>query len=196
VKNRAVVGTLAAVVVAGLVVAGLFAVGSPATARKFKADQERRNRLSQLHFVLASHVRSEGTLPGSLEDVQEELLRRSGFGFDARRDPETGELFEYRREGDRRYEVCAVFHMSSDDRRSRDFGPFPGDVTHEPGRNCYNRTLTDQDVDGAPDFFDGRQFPERIVPDRQEPSPSPSPADETTESPQASPEAAETPAEV
>ncbi len=187
-RNRAVVGALATLVVVGLVVAGLFAVGSPATARKFKADQERRNRLSQLHYVLASHVRTEGSLPGSLEDVDEDVLQRAGYGFDARKDPESGEFFEYRRASDRRYEVCANFHLSSDDRRAEDYGPYPGDVTHEPGRNCYNRTVTTQDVESAPEFYEGAPFPKREPPSNVS---SPSSTVRPTDSPDASPTANE-----
>lgn len=175
-KNRAVVGAVATVAVVALVIAGLFAVGSPATARKFKADQERRNRLSQIHFVLAGHVREEGSLPGSLEEVDEEVLRQSGYGFDTRRDPATGEFFEYRRLGDRRYEVCADFETSSDDDRSQEFGPYPGDLEHDAGRTCFERRITAQDVDSAPGF---EPFPSRVAPPAtiRPPEPPPEPTD-------------------
>jgi len=155
VKNRAVIGAVATVAVVALVIAGLFAVGSPATARKFKADQERRNRLSQIHFVLAGHVREVGSLPRSLAEVDDEVLRQSGSGFDTRKDPATGEFFEFRRLTERRYEVCADFETSSDDDRSQEFGPYPGDLEHQAGRTCFERRITDQDVDSAPGFFPG-----------------------------------------
>jgi hypothetical protein len=168
VKNRAVVGAVATVAVVALVIAGLFAVGSPATARKFKADQERRNRLSQVHYVLAGHVREEGALPRSLEEVDDEVLRQAGYGFDMRKDPATGELFEYRRLGDRRYEVCADFETSSKDARAQEFGPYPGDLEeHEAGRTCFDRRITNQDVDSAPGFFPGpgvEPFPPKLPP--------------------------------
>lgn len=169
-KNRALVGAVATVFVVGIVVAGLAAIGSPSTAREYRADQERRNRLSQLDYVLASHVKTEGSLPERLEQIDEEALRQAGYGFDARRDPESGDYFEYRRVDDRRYEVCAVFHHASDDRRAQDYGAYPGDISHRPGRNCYNRTITDRDVENAPDF--GRPFPVLPEePDRRAPVP-------------------------
>lgn len=158
-KNRTVVGVLAIVMVAGLVIAGLVAIGSPTTARNLRADQERRDRLGQLHMVLASHVRIDNALPGSLDEVSDEALRQSFVGFDPRRDPESDDYFEYRTEGDRRYEVCAEFLTSSEDRRAREFGRFPGDVSHEPGRNCYEREITDFDVESAPVFGPGFEFP-------------------------------------
>lgn len=185
-KNRAVVGAVATVAVVALVIAGLFAIGSPATARKFKADQERRNRLSQIHYVLAGHVREEGSLPRSLEEVDEEVLRQSGYGFDTRKDPATGEFFEYRRLGDRRYEVCADFETSSDDNRSQEFGPYPGDLEHEAGRTCFDRRITNQDVDSAPGFFPGggvEPFPPKVAPPPSTVRPSPDQAPGPTDAP-------------
>jgi hypothetical protein len=182
VNNRAIVGAVATAAVVALVIAGLFAIGSPATARKFKADQERRNRLGQIHYVLAGHVREEGSLPESLEEIDDEVLRQAGYGFDARKDPATGELFEYRRLADRRYEVCADFETSSEDGRAQEFGPYPGDLEeHEAGRTCFDRRITNQDVDSAPGFFpDGVEpFPPKVAPPAtiRPPEPPPDPID-------------------
>ncbi|HEX2149801.1 MAG TPA: hypothetical protein VHI31_06490 [Actinomycetota bacterium] len=178
-KNRAVVGGLATLVVVALVVAGMFAIGSPATARKYKADQERRNRITQLHYVLSSQVRAEGSLPASLEAIDSEILRRAGYTADVRKDPQTGENFEYRRTGDRTYEVCADFETSSDDRRAGEYRPYPGDVEHNEGRNCYDRTVTNQDVVTAPDFRESGELPLRELPaeDRRTRSQQESPPD-------------------
>ncbi len=168
-KNRALIGALATALVVGLVVAGLLAVGSPGTARKLKADQERRSRLTQIHYVLSAHVRQEESLPASLESIDDEVLRQSGYGYDPRNDPDTGELFEYRRLSNREYEICATFHSASDDPRAQEFGAYPGDVSHKAGRNCFDREITEQDLESA--FIPGLQegfprpgFPPRLVP--------------------------------
>ena len=171
-KSRAVVGTVATLVVVGLIVAGLFAVGSPATARKLKADQERRNRISQLHFVLASHVRNEDSLPDNLDEVEEAALRQAGSGFDARKDPESGEFFEYRKLSDRRYGICATFRLSSDDRRGESYGPYAGEVSHKAGRKCYERALSDEEIESAPDYLGSPSFPEPEPPPKRIPAPS------------------------
>ncbi|HEX2053448.1 MAG TPA: hypothetical protein VHJ78_06970 [Actinomycetota bacterium] len=171
-RNRKLVGVLATAVVVGLVVAGLFAVGSPATARKARIDQERRNRITQLHYLLASHVREEGSLPSDLASVDEEVLRQHGFSQDMRKDPETGEFFEYRRISEREYEVCADFLLSSDEEQAREFGPFPGDVSHEAGRNCYDRTVTEDEVEAAPGIRPPRPEVVRPLPNTLSPSPA------------------------
>lgn len=191
-KNRKVIGALATAVVAALVVAGLFAIGSPATARKYKADQERRIRLDQIHYVLSAHVREEGALPRSLEEIDEEVLRHAGYGGDVRRDPESGEFFEYVRESDREYEVCAGFETGSDDRRSQDFG-YPAGFEHEAERTCFEREITEQDIESAPGFFPGpgmEPFPPKPLPRETVEgtvNPSPSATVDPTQSPTASP---------
>lgn len=139
-NNPKLVGIVATVLVVAVVVAGLFAVGSPSTAREIRADEQRRMRLMELHHQLSLHMSDEGSLPDSLE----ELNRFSRFGpstFDPRRDPETGELFEYSKLSDSEYEVCAVFNMSGQDRS--DYGPFP-QLQHDPGRNCYERVADEE----------------------------------------------------
>jgi hypothetical protein len=150
-------------------------------------DQERRNRISQLNFVLASYVRDEGELPRSLEDVNQELLAQSGYGTDLRRDPETGEPFEYRRLSDREYEVCATFQTSSEDRRSQDFG-YPNAVTHKAGRNCFDREISDQDVESAFSPNEGLPRPvgpKPLPPETERPTepPPPEPSDPAVPTP-------------
>ena len=157
-KRSLVVGA-AIVAVAGLVIAGLFAVGSPATARKFKADQRRIEQLSELHRMLVNHFVDEGELPATLDALNPTLFEGYGLSIDPRRDPETGELFEFRTLADRQYEVCARFHTSSGDPRNpnqafRGYRPpaeavLLGYLEHRPGRNCFKRMLTNSEIGRA-----------------------------------------------
>lgn len=200
-KNRAVISAVATALVVGLVIAGLVAVGSPATARKYKFDQERRNRISQLNYVLASYIREEGELPRSLEAISQQQMAQSGYGSDLRRDPRTGEPFEYRRLSDREYEVCATFETSSRDRRSQEFGGYPNDVAHKAGRSCFEREISDQEVESAVGMGIGeppfpRALPPKLTPSEtvrpDQPQPPPAPSDPSTRS--ASPEPTVSPA--
>ena len=154
-KRSLVVGAAIAAV-AALVVAGLLAVGSPATARKFKADQRRIEQLSELHRMLVNHFIDEGELPATLEALNPTLFEGYGLSIDPRRDPETGVLFEFSKLADREYEVCARFHTSSGDPRNpnqafRGFRPPPeaallGYLEYQPGRNCFKRMLTNSEI--------------------------------------------------
>jgi hypothetical protein len=155
--NRRLVGIVASVAVAALVVAGLFAVGSPATARKFKADQRRVEQLEELHRALVRHFADEGELPDSLRALNNTVFESYG-GVDPRFDPETGKTFEYRKVSDREYEVCARFDTSSDDPRNpnqslRGYRPVPpegflagGFFEYKAGKNCFKRTLTNSEI--------------------------------------------------
>lgn len=161
-KNRKIVGLVATAVVVGLVVTGLFAVGSPANARKERADAERYRRLVELHAHLVSHSREEGALPAGLKDLEPRSFDGFGEGFDPQLDPNTGKAFEYRKLGDRDYEICAVFQTSSDGSGGVDWnnsyygvGPLhplePYDYAvplgHDAGRNCFDRTISKAELD-------------------------------------------------
>ena len=165
------IGAVATAAVVGLIVAGLFAAGSPATARKFRLDRDRADRLLQLHSVLANHARQNPALPQSLADLRPtEPGAEFSARFDPRRDPESGEFFEYRRVSDRSYRVCANFLTSSSDRRAeRYYGYGPdGQFEHAIGRNCYERRLTDQELES--EFFP--RPPGTVIPPiRDRPSP-------------------------
>lgn len=174
-SNRALLAVAASVVVAALVIAGLFAVGSPATARKFRADQRRVEQLQRLHDALRNHLIDQTDLPHSLDDLNPAYWENYGQPVDPRRDPVTGEAFDYGRLSDREYEVCANFETSSDDRRNVDrpfrAEPFPFDggggegfFEYEPGRNCFDRTITNAELrnmfPGDPRFSPPERNPE------------------------------------
>ncbi len=162
--NRTLIGVVASVIVAALVIAGLVAVGSPSTARKFRADQRRVERLEDLHRALLNHFGEEGELPARLADLDPAFWENYGMPNDPRRDPATGEPFEYRRDSSRQYRVCAVFETASNDPRNpsqrfRDFprpldiDGFEGFYNHRRGRNCFDRVLTNAELRNTfPDY--------------------------------------------
>ncbi len=133
---RTVLGAVSVTGVILLVVAGIWVAGSPAEARKERADDLRLGRLSELHYQLESHVREHGELPGSLRELEGDFTPR----YDPRRDPLTREPFEYEKLGDRRYEVCAVFATASDEDNPRYYGPGLRS-THGAGRHCFTRQV-------------------------------------------------------
>lgn len=152
-------GIAATVLVAAVVIAGLFAVGSPNTARELRADEQRRQDLSELHFELSQHVATEGTLPDSLEDLA--LVNRYVSSYDPRRDPQSGEFYEYSKLSDSEYRVCVDFERSIEEaERNRGFP----DIEHEAGRNCYARDASEGQSDQ--EFFP----PRRVTPIRPEAS--------------------------
>jgi hypothetical protein len=133
---RTALGAVSVTGVALLVVAGIWVAGSPASARKERADDLRLGRLSELHYQLEHHVREHGELPRSLRELEGDFTPR----YDPRRDPLTRKPFEYRKLGERRYEVCAVFASASDEDDPR-YGDFTLDSRHGEGRHCFTRQV-------------------------------------------------------
>ncbi len=184
-ESRRAVGIVATAAVVILVVAGLFAAGSPATARKFRIDRDRTERLNNLHASLAAHARENGSLPETLNDLQPNTPGGEFTEeFDPRQDPQSGKLFEYRRISDRQYRVCATFLTSSLDRRDEGYYGPGGSPSHRAGRNCYDRRLSTEEL--RSDFFpkDPRLIPP--IPEMMA-SPSPSPRDTPATTPAGTP---------
>ncbi|MGQ0680499.1 MAG: hypothetical protein ACT4OM_12745 [Actinomycetota bacterium] len=169
-KDRRTVGIVASIMVAALVIAGLFAVGSPAEARRVKTDLERHRRMADLHGSIAFHVGEQGSVPDRLLDLQPYSFEGFVGEFDPRRDPQTGELFEYRKIDSRQYEICASFLTDSGESPgSQEFenyydygigyplGTHPSRLRldHRVGRNCYDRTISRQEIDNT--RFEGQE---------------------------------------
>jgi hypothetical protein len=178
-ESRRTVGLVATAAVVILVVAGLFASGSPGTARKFRIDRDRMERLNTLQATLAAHTRENGSLPESLDRLRPNTPGAEfSEEFDPRRDPQTGEFFGYDKISDREYRICARFLTSSSDRRNEGYYGPGGDPSHKVGRNCYDRRLTTEEL--GRDFYP--QPDPRLIPPIPEmmgsppPPPPPSPA--------------------
>jgi len=125
-------GGAAALVVVAAFCVGLGVAGGPSTQRHLEADQRRVRDLQAV--VSAIHARfvanaGSGMLPSSLGE-----LVNHGIGGAQVRDPESGEMYEYRRLGGGSYEVCAVFAAGTER------NAMPGDAfwEHGKGRTCFS----------------------------------------------------------
>lgn len=132
-------------VVVGIVL-GFFVGGSPETQRSRTIDQTRSNHLSSLSTCVEQYAQNLGALPVSLD-----VLRQSSqFGYCASymKDPETGEIYEYRVVTPSRvlgsatvgeFELCATFALASDQTGVQMTDPY-GSATlwyeHAAGRSC------------------------------------------------------------
>jgi hypothetical protein len=140
VSGRTLLGAVSVTGVILLVVAGIWVAGSPASARKERADELRLGRLSELHYQLESHVANHGSLPESLRELEGEFTSL----YDPRKDPVTGRAFEYRKLEERRYQVCAVFAAASDEDEPA-YTDFNLSSTHGAGRDCFTRQVRPPD---------------------------------------------------
>ena len=124
----------AAVAVVAAVIAGMVALGSPADQRARRLDQARLDDLRSLANGIEHEWGQNRALPRSLDELP------AGFG-QRRRDPATGEPYEYAVLAENRYRLCATFDRDDTEDVER---PWTGldHVTatiwnHGSGRYCY-----------------------------------------------------------
>ena len=119
------------------IVSGFLVADSPKLAREKKMDLERVNHLSQLSYSLEDFYRQNDGLPTDLSE------KRYAYFVD----PETKQLYEYRKISPNSYELCATFtHEASVPDGMTPYYPEPrGDGAdwnfHTAGRECYERKI-------------------------------------------------------
>lgn len=120
---------LAGVVVVVMLILGFSFTGSPSTQRTLRADEKRSQDLYQLSQQIYTTWASSGRLPGHLDELRGIALA----------DPVTREAYEYRTIEGSRYELCAVFALSSD----REPGGQRADAwSHPSGHHCFSIDAT------------------------------------------------------
>jgi len=100
---------VSAVVLASIVV-GFFIVGTPATQRDRRFDEERVWNLQSLQSQIVNYWIQKEQLPENLV-----VLEDSISGFIVPKDPDVGESYKYAITGDLSFELCAFFKTKSDD---------------------------------------------------------------------------------
>lgn len=135
-----------AVLLAGIV-AGFYFVGSPATARDIRLDNQRVGDLQVIQSRLIDEWNRTDALPQSLENLEDPL---SGYALP--NDPITTLGYEYKKTSDLSFELCATFARETpkgeSQRAQYDYpGMYDGygqpleNWTHTAGRNCFERTI-------------------------------------------------------
>ena len=130
------------------IVGAMFAVGSPSAQRDLRFDNQRVFNLQEIQSQVTNHWQQKGELPSDISMIA------TGFGiYEAPKDPETNEPYEYSKKGDLSFELCATFTFASDESNEKVRVPFPVSEDqswqHKAGRQCFERTID-------PDFFKDR----------------------------------------
>lgn len=137
----------ALVIISISIVAGFFIAGSPFKERLRQFDERRISDLQTIQFQIIDYWQSKEKLPAGLEDLQDNLR-----DVTPPRDPETGQLYEYKIRGDLSFELCASFQTSNKEMGSRkhegNFGPLHVDpfsrgenFLHDATRTCFLRDI-------------------------------------------------------
>ena len=143
-------GAGATCLVAVSIIAAAAVMGSPASFRARRLDEQRVENLRAVAQSIKGYYKLKNKLPESLADFARYLLINNGsdYGSDYNaktRDPETGADYEYNVTGPQAYQLCATFQTLADG--STDGATYyrlGGDLVfwrHGAGRHCFDFTV-------------------------------------------------------
>jgi len=145
-KLSKLIGAGVSAVIVIFIITGFFIMGSPASQREFRNDDQRINDLTNIQSQVTGYYRETERLPEALEDLKDPLV-----GGYINTDPVTGDDYEYAKTGDLTFELCAVFERAlpeldetssqSDNWRVQNLKENIENWSHEDGRTCFERTI-------------------------------------------------------
>ena len=146
-KLSQTIGSLVAAVVLAVIVLGFFIMGSPATQRLVRFDQEKIQNLSSIQWQIINFYQQKERLPETLVELEDPLI-----GFIVPQDPQTEGAYGYTVVEGLTFNLCANFNKESRDYnvekprpvRSESlarFGFEDENWTHGEGETCFERTI-------------------------------------------------------
>jgi hypothetical protein len=138
--RNAVYGLIA--LVAAVAVTGFFLAGSPFRQRLVKFDDQKVSNLQNIQAQVVDYWRLKQALPQSLTALKDSL---ANYDFPTT-DPQSDAAYEYRVTGERSFELCAEFNLSSekDALTPRSVPGMSENWSHAAGRVCFERTIDPQ----------------------------------------------------
>lgn len=126
------------------VIAGFFVIGTPATQRTRRFDEQRISDLQMLQSQIVSYWIRKESLPQGLNDLEDSIS-----GFFVPKDPQADTSYTYKIKGALSFELCADFKTSSkSSQNSRGarypityYDSFSQNWDHETGETCFTRTI-------------------------------------------------------
>jgi hypothetical protein len=147
---RDILAWVGIVLVLGTIVGGFVIVGSPATQRSLRFDEQRVLDLSTLQYQIVDYWQKNAKLPDSIQALTDPIS-----GFMVPTDPENGASYEYSVDQAPSFELCATFDLPSSAQPSGSATGYAiynspmmlaGGMTnetwnHSAGRTCFSRTI-------------------------------------------------------
>jgi hypothetical protein len=133
---------LASVIILGSIVWGFSVLGSPRTQQLLKYDQQKISDLQNIQNSVESFYSTKGTLPKDLAE-----LSTQNYYFSTA-DSQTKKPHEYKKTGDKAYQICAVFNkeVKKQETTTSPYNyayPSPYDAvwTHPAGAYCFDKSI-------------------------------------------------------
>lgn len=132
---------VAVVMVLASIIGSFFVIGSPATARALRFDEQRVNDLQSIQWQVVDYWQQKGALPAELTALGDPIK-----GFMVPVDPETKQAYTYTNKGDKTFSLCATFSRPTQERdNSRAYPAMaidgPSYWKHDAGNVCFDRTI-------------------------------------------------------
>ncbi|HTE49094.1 MAG TPA: DUF5671 domain-containing protein [Candidatus Paceibacterota bacterium] len=139
-KLRMLWRIFSAVVIIVSIIWGFAVLGSPRTQRLIKYDEQKVSDLQNINNQITSYYSNQGTLPYNLEEMG------NGNYYVAQVDSQNQKPYEYVKNSDTTYNLCAEFNKASDDKSNTAYPKYPsygGNITwsHPAGHYCFNETI-------------------------------------------------------
>ena len=132
-----IIMALVTIAVVSAVAYSFTTTGSPQNARQEKFDQERVTDLNSLKYAIEDFQYTNKSLPQSLAELKED--KSTSYYSQSYTDPETGKDYEYIKETDLTYQLCATFSTSNEKTTVRDnYGYSDPAFKHPKGRKCFD----------------------------------------------------------
>jgi len=146
-KKAKMIGWVTILIVLIAVVSGFFIIGSPASQRLVRFDQDKVNDLQNIQWQVVNFWQSKERLPESLAELEDPIS-----SFMVPHDQQTEEEYGYRVISGLTFELCAEFNKESTgspaDRREKPvpvynggFGFENANWAHSEGEVCFERTI-------------------------------------------------------
>lgn len=137
-KSRVAWRLFAGFVILGSIVWGFAVLGSPATQRLYKYDEQKLNELLNINSEIANYYNTQGVLPRTLADITAVSY------YIVVTDSQTKKPYEYEKIGDTTYNLCADFNKASNEKDKLNSAfqyPYGVSWTHPAGRHCFAQTV-------------------------------------------------------
>ncbi|MCE9644246.1 DUF5671 domain-containing protein [Candidatus Parcubacteria bacterium] len=141
--ERNVWRVLVALFILGSVLAGFMVIGTPATQRSYRYDEQRLSDLQQIQGQIVSYWQAKEALPLDLAQMNDPLAY-----YNIPNDPKTGTPYEYKVTGTRAFELCANFELAPRGVNPSYAKPIMSGANdnweYTQGRYCFVRTIDPQ----------------------------------------------------
>lgn len=143
-KSRNIYRIISLVIIIASIVWGFSVLGSPATQRMYKYDEQKVSDLQNINNFITNFYQIQQALPSSIAESQ--TILNSNYST-IPTDPQTQKSYEYEKTSNTKYNLCAEFNKASNNKNGITVPiysyPYDGASTwtHPAGHFCFNQII-------------------------------------------------------